>query len=345
MAYTPTPNTIKGMLLPHLDQVSLRTTALKPLELDTVFPRFLKSDDMAAGNGQIAMWYRPNNLTTPTLPIATTNEGSVGTSLQYSTRTVQVKMLNFSDYITIGSQVTDISMVNDLQDAAGRLGYYFSLVYDLNIRNVIDFHYTGMARTPLNTYMSIRDLRSGRHYLRNRGVQKPAGFGNEYPVIMSPLVSYDLLSDPDVGSYGDLVKQQGGVSNTLMLKYPDAEGGDSLGSMVDCKIYESNNVYSGTDSNGNTVYSTYMLGDEAFGKVEFTKRPAMMKPNSNMGIRFNIYMEKLNKPSLPDPTQQFGGFCSANFWTGAECLATNEGYGLIGGGYRGIQWRHQSTIS
>lgn len=345
MSYTPSPNTIQGLLLPHLDQMSLRTTALKPLELITLFPKFMKSDDQSAGTGLIAQWYRPQNLTSPTIPVSTTTEGSVGSSLTYSTRTVTVKMQNYSDFLTLSSQVSDISMVNDLEDAAGRMGYYAALIYDLNIRNVVDFEYPGMQRTTLSDYLTIRDLRAGRHYLKNLGVMPPDGYNGNFPTVFSPLVTYDLLADPDAGSVADLLKQQPGVSDSVLMKYNDGGAFKPLTTVAGCAVYESNNVLT-TTSSGNTYYSGYLFGDEAFGKVDFAKRPALMKPDSNMGRRFNITVKRTTEASLADPANVIGGFCSFNFWTGAACLADTGGSnGRPGGTYRGIQWRHQSTIS
>jgi len=344
MAYAPTPNTIVGNLMPHLDIVTMRTTALMPLEKDTIFYKLFSPDTMQQGTGQICRWYRPNNLSDPGSNPTASTEGAVGTSKTYSTKTIDVKMANYSDYITISSQVTDVSAVNDLMNAAGRLGYYMALVYDNVLRGILDAEYAGMARTPLNSttrYMSLRDVRAARHSLRNLGVQGLSNFNGNYGMIASPLVTYDYYADPDTGGLADLVKQQQSAAN-LLLNYGKKSYENPLNSNNQTEILESNNVRTGTDSNSNTTYYTYMLGDGGFGKVELSTRPTNAKPSSDEGTRFRITTVKDDKPSKVDPTGAIGGFCSANAWIGGACLA---GPANTGDTYRGYQWYFLSSIA
>lgn len=343
MAYAPSPNTIIAGLTPHLDVVKMRLKALMPLEKDTCFYKLMIPDTLEPGTGQVVRWRRPNNLGDPGANPTQSTEGAVGTSKSYSTKTIDVKAANYSDYITVSSQMTDISMVNDLQDAGGRLGYFMALVYDNVLRGIIDAEYAGMARTPLNasSYLSVKDIRSARHALRNSGVKPMASFGGKYPFVCSPMVSYDYYADPDVGGLADLLKQQTGTA-AAMLQYPKNSYETPLNNYnAPWEILESNNVRTGT-SGANTVYYAYMLGDEGFGRIELSSRPSEIKPSSDSGTRFRITTIKDDRPSKTDPTGALGGFASANVWIGGACLA---GPGNIGDTYRGYQWAFQSSIS
>lgn len=112
---------------------------------------------------------------------------------------------------------------------------------------------TGGAATG-NHYLTVDAVRRGVRYLKKMNAPKIKGY---YVGIIHPDVSYDLMSDPkwvNVKTYSD----------------PDGIYEGEIGKIEGVRFVETTEakVFAGEGASGRDVYSTLILGDNAYGVTE-----------------------------------------------------------------------------
>lgn len=327
----PITNTTTSVLIPTVNAIQYKREALDVLEKTRHFNEVFTDDKAEKQNGRTVMWYRPQNFATASL--APDTDGDNPTQLGYANKQVPATLGNYCDWVAVSTFMQDTSPTPDLQDASERLGYRGALRMDTLTRSVLDAEFVGMTLTSLSGYLTVRDLRNARTQLKNSDVRPQRKFGNRFPVIASPLTTYDLVNDPTVGGYLDIMKYNTDVKASPLVQYNLDDG---LADVAGCRIIETTNgkVVAGSPNN----YYVYILGEGGFGKVSLNvKAPTFGDP---MKARFNIYMGK-GGPGPWDPTGQMGGFASYNVYYTAACLDGNAAWG---GTYRGKIMSVQSSV-
>lgn len=332
----PIANLSYSNLIATANRVQTRRTALTVLEKSLHMNEFFKKDNFERQNGRMVEFYRPQNFSDA--PLTTSTEGSFPTGLSYSNRTVRFAMGQYTDYVMFSTAEIDFSPTPDLQDAAERLGYRGAKRVDDLARAVVDNEKPNMTLSPLATYLGLRDLRNVRTQLKNASVKGLSKFGGMYGCLASPVATYDLTNDPTAGSLLDVQKYTGDQSSNTNLKY--AVSTDHIATAANCHIIESNNVT--VEVGSPNTYYTYFFGEEAFCASTLSVRTPVLEQRTPMQNRFNIFTERVDKPTSSDPTKEVGGFASYNFYYVAGCL---DGPTMIGGTYRARIMPVQSTVA
>ena len=325
MAVFPNANVLAAAGLPQIHAIIQRTKALNVLEKNTVFYDLMMGDNVPKQSGRRIQWYRPLNFTDPA-SVSVSDGSTPGTGLTYNAAIIQCTLQNYTDYVLLSRQVTDVSPTPDLEDATARLTYRASLINEYVFRQAIDNESSGMSISALSgDFPSARDAHNIRVKLANKNVTRGAGsHGKQFPIVMSPLHSYDFFNDPTAGGYMDVVKWNTPIAqSTPLLEYPDR--GQVVATIRGCDIIESTTVTvrAGAGTNGANLYRMYALGYEAFGRVN-------LGGNSK---RFQINSRVIPVGSeLADPAGETGAYASFNGWVAATVL---DGNPTIGGDYRG----------
>lgn len=336
MAVYPLANITSSPLIPTANAIIQRRTALDVLEKSRHFGEVCQDDAIGKQEGRTVQFYRPSNFSTAALTEAV--EGDIPAGLSYANRPVKATLGRYTDWVGVSTALEDTSPTPDLQNASERLGYRGALRVDNLTRAVIDAEQPGMSQSVLASTgnIAVRDLRASRTLLKASDVMPQSKFGNRFVTIMSPLISYDLVNDPTIGGYADIMKYNTNVKESALVTYNMDDG---LADVAGCRVIESTNVKSTTVS-GTTYYDVYVLGQGGFGKVTLKGKAPEVGSNANKA-RFNVYTMK-GGPGPWDPTGELGSFCAYNFWYTAVCL---DGNPMIGGTYRGKILRPSSSIA
>lgn len=318
MAIYPLANITSAVTIPTANAIIQRAEALDVLEKSIHHAEACMPDKAESQRGRRVQWYRPNNFTDA--PLTTAVEGDIPAGLTYGNRTVTATLANYTDWVAVSTFLKDTSPTPDLTDASERLGYRGALRIDNLTRAVYDAEAINMTQAPLGTYFVVRDLRNARTQLKMNNVLPQKSAGNKYRVLCAPVSTFDLINDPTVGGYLDIVKYNQNVNNTPLINY---QLGDDLADIAGCTITESTNVkiITGTPNK----YRIYVHGQGGFGNVTLNTKVPVMK-QSSMKARFNIYTGQGGVGPW-DPTGELGAFASYNIYYTAVCLAGNATIG------------------
>ena len=319
MAYAPTTNTSTAAGLAHAHAVLFRKKGLDRVTKKFVFGQACMDDSLEKNSGRTIQWYRLNNLSAST---TNTTEGTIGTTLNYTSNVVQATPTQYSDFITVSDLNLATSIAPELQNAGELLGYRGGLSVDTMTRKVIDAEHESVKWTPTHpsSYARVADFRGMGKSLQ--AVDVPMFESNEFLAIIHPFVSYDLINDPAAGGLADIFKYSS-PNNSALVKMEDR---GVVTHVAGTKIIESTNVATPATS----TYRGYFFGMGAIGKVSLSgKGPADVTDPKKQ--RFNVSIVPASGPSVADPEGVIGGFASYNFVFVPVIL---EGPAGIGGTYR-----------
>ncbi len=336
MAFDNTPNSTIAGTLATLNNITLMRDGLEPLEKDTIFMQFMKKDTHGQQKGRKVMWYRPVNFSEPTAPTPT-NEISVGSSLAYRNLTIPATLAVYDDWASLSTQAKEFDQANTPTDMTKRLAYYAALLFDNATRLGVDFFATGLNRAPLSTYARVRDFSAARTRLMQNSVRGLDQLGGLYGVVIAPLMEYDIEFDPEIGSPNDLFKRSDNLRDSILTSIPKRSGG-KLMEHGGVAYFTSTNVYSYT-SGSTTYYRAYMFANEGFGTVELSGKALRMSSSEDARQRFKVYSQMVDSPSLVDPTNKIGFFCS---FRGHHCI---QNLMLTDNVNRAVTWDFQSSIA
>ncbi len=307
--------------LGHLAQVFYKKAGLDRLTKKFVFREVCSDDMLPKMSGRTAQFFRYNNLSAVT---SNTIEGTIGTPVSMSSRTVSATVSQYTSFITVSDLLVDTAIDPIVQHAAELLGYQGGLTVDNVTRAIIDAEATqgqstAPGQTPLGTYLKVADLRAARHNLQAIDVE-PFEDG-QFKVYASPFNTYDLVNDPAVGGLADIVKYTS-PGNSALVKYEDR---GMVASVAGCKLIESTNVKSW----GSSVYRVYIFGKGGVGALDLEGRgPNKVKDPKNQ--RFAIKTIRGGN-NIADPEGVIGAAVSYNFVFTTVVL---DGPATIGGSYR-----------
>lgn len=316
MAYSPTSLTTATAGVQGIDRIFYAREALDQLQKKFIFRKPCDSEDLPLHSGRTAQWYRWNNMTADTAPAT---EGTVGTGLTINAQLLTASVSQFVNFISLSDLQVQTYPESLIAAASKLLGYRAGLTNDTVSRLVADAEFPSVSQTPQATYLRAADLRQTRHQLQALDVQGWED-DNRFLAIVHPYCSYDLVNDPNVLGYADLVK------------YTD--GGGSLNSAPDrglfvktahCNVWESTNVR----TSGSNYYN-YVFGKGAMGCLDLAgKGPSKVTDPRNE--RFKIMVVRGEQASIPDPAGQIGATVAYNYKT---VTFVKEGPTPIGGTYR-----------
>lgn len=332
----PLVNVTSSATLPHSNVIVHKKTALDVLEKNLIMPDAATPDSIGKQSGRTVQWFRPQNFGAPSL--AQNNEINIPTGQSYVTKIKTATLGLYTDWVGIGSFQQDTSISPDIQHAGERLTYSYALRMDNVTRAVYDSMEPLMAATPqagADGYLTIQDGRAQKHILWNADVKGMAKHQGRFLWMMNPLNAFDILKDPTVGGFADLVKYNTNVRDTPLFVYNDnvIDGG-----VAGCRIVVTTNVTSNTSGN-NTYYWSYLMGEGGFGKVALTgSGPGQMA--GDFRHRLTIHIGEGGFGPW-DPTGQLGQFASYRGYYAAAPLA---GDAQIGDVVRGKIIRARSSI-
>ena len=185
-----------------------------------------------------------------------------GQSLNMST--VEATVAQYGGYITLSDMLLLSAIDNNLVQATKLLGAQAGATLDTITREVINggtnviFSGGKEAREDLDTtsLITVDDIKKAVRLLKSQNAEKING---DWVGIINPDIAYDLTNDPawkDVKTYSD----------------PDDIYEGEIGKLYGVRFVETTEakIWAGAGAGGRAVYSTLILGDNAYGVTEIT---------------------------------------------------------------------------
>lgn len=306
--YQPTPNTTGNANFQHLATVYYDRVALDQIRTVTVFWKAVDEKVHPKRQGKTVQFYRYSDFGANTTP---STEGAVGTSLQMGSSSFSATVSQYDDYITISDMLDDTSISDEVTAAADQLGYRAALTADNILKAEIDSAAASVDIALLGSTFSSKDAANIRHQLQGLNI-RPKTADGYFDSLIHPYVSYDLIKDPDVGGFQDLVKRGARQENRLYT-YEDR---GFLAEVHGVRFWESTNVTQVAGSPNK--WRTYFFGEGGVSAIDLAGRGpsrVMRPPNSPTasGDRFRVNVVRNLGPSKADPTGKIRAFVSYNF--------------------------------
>jgi len=184
-----------------------------------------------------------------------------GQSLNVTTITAEVAQ--YGGYVTLSDMLLLTAIDNNLVQATKLLGNQAGATLDTITREVLNggtnVIYSGgvASRTALTAEMTLTvdDIKKAVRALKNQNAEK---IGDSYVGIIHPDVAYDLTNDPawqGVKDYDPKDWYEGEIGRISGVRFVET---------TEAKIF------AGGGSSGQAVYSTLILGDNAYGVTEIS---------------------------------------------------------------------------
>ena len=202
----------------------------------------------------------------PKLPNPIT-EGVTPDGQSLSVTTVEATVKQFGGYVTLSDVLLMTAIDNNLVQATKLLGAQAGATLDTITReelnggtNVI---YAGgkSARTDLDetSLLTVDDIKKAVRLLKSQNAEK---INNDWVAIIHPDISYDLTNDPawkDVKTYDPDDLYEGEIGKLFGVRFVET---------TEAKVWAKGGK--GNEDGKRAVYSTLVLGDNAYGVTEIT---------------------------------------------------------------------------
>lgn len=200
------------------------------------------------------------------LPKLTTplQEGVTPDGQSLTMSTVEATVAQYGGYITLSDMLLLTAIDNNLVQATKLLGAQAGATLDTITREVLNggtnviFAGGQSARKDLGEtdVLTVDDIKKAVRLLKNQNAEKIEG---SWVGIIHPDIAYDLTNDDawkDVKTYSD----------------PDDLYEGEIGKLYGVRFVETTEakVWAGAGNGGRAVYSTLILGDNAYGVTEIT---------------------------------------------------------------------------
>ena len=184
-----------------------------------------------------------------------------GQSLNMST--IEATVAQYGGYITLSDMLLLTAIDNNLVQATKLLGAQAGATLDTITREVLNggtnVIYAGgkSARQDLDasSLLTVDDIKKAVRLLKSQNAEKING---DWVGIINPDISYDLTNDPawkDVKTYDPEDIYEGEIGKLYGVRFVET---------TEAK------VWAGAGAGGRAVYSTLILGDNAYGTTELT---------------------------------------------------------------------------
>lgn len=212
-------------------------------------------------------------------------EGVPTTAVSMSAVNVTGTTAQYDAAVSISDILAYTSFGDVMKAAMERLGYNAGLSIDTIVRNTIAnsgtvLNATGVAAAawtsiPATGYLSIDEIRRGvRTLKRNDTMELSDGY---YVAVVHPDAAYDLMADTSTGGWMDSNKYTAGNADKLLQ--------GEIGKLLGVRFLQTTNGYvknTGVTSSA-SIYTTLMLGQDAFGVTELQNLKTYVKPFGSAG--------------------------------------------------------------
>ena len=189
-------------------------------------------------------------------------EGVTPDGQALSVSTITATVAQYGGYVTLSDMLMLTAIDNNLVQATKLLGNQAGATLDTITREVLNggtnVIYSGgkESRTALTNadILTVDDIKKAVRALKTQNAEK---IGNSFVAIIHPDVAYDLTNDPK----WEAVKTYCEPSDWY-------EG--EIGRIGGCRFVETTEakIFAGAGASGQAVYSTLVLGDNAYGVTE-----------------------------------------------------------------------------
>jgi len=311
----PAGNTTGSVGLQHLATVFYERTALTPLRKKFMFWKGVDSKVLPKKNGKVIQFYRYSQLGANTTPTA---EGTTaGTGQNLNSGTISATVAQYSDFISFSDMLVDTSIDGDIvSEGVDQLGYRAGLSVDTITRNEIDSVAASIDVALLGDYFTGADGANIRTRLAALDI-KPFS-GSYFTSIIHPYISYDLLHDPQVGGFTDVVKQAPGVEGHERLFTMEDRG--FVARFQSVEYWESTNVK--VTSGSPNTYRAYFFGQEGLAAIDLAGRGPTRTMDQN-SQKFSVNVVRDIKVGPANPEGKLKALASYNFVYVAKILDSN----------------------
>jgi N4-gp56 family major capsid protein len=237
---------------------------LTRLRENLVFHKFGASKRLPANSGKIVQWFRRTDMPSNT---NTLTEGTVPTAIGLSATSVSAQLSQYGDFTQTSDLIQLTSIDEEISAAVDVLSFRAARSLDALDRVLLDAG-TNVAyangKAALSAVASTdvltgSEVRKGIRLLTSANVL-PIN-GKLYDWVIHPNNAYDLMSDTVAGGW---------VNANTYVNTADIENG-VVGVFGGATFTQTTNVsFTATGTSGSAnVYSTHLIGREAFGVVEF----------------------------------------------------------------------------
>ena len=226
-----------------------------------VHDQFGQKHPIPKNGGKTIQFRKYNPLPKLTTPL---QEGITPDGQSLNMSVIEATVAQFGGYVTLSDVLLLTAIDNNLVQATKLLGAQAGSTLDTITREVLNggtnVIYSGgkNARTALDesSVMTVEDIKKAVRLLKSQNAEKING---DWVGIIHPDVSYDLTNDPawkDVKTYSD----------------PSDIYEGEIGKLYGVRFVETTEakIWAGAGSGSRAVYSTLILGDNAYGVTELT---------------------------------------------------------------------------
>jgi len=251
-----------------------------------------------AGHKSVRFFRYPESETTNVQTMAEGTLVTLGNSKQLSMETVDVSLAQYGQTVTISDLLSNVELFNTMEQATVQNGQDASLKVDELLRNTLgdstatQARYAGAATSyatvgGTDDAMTALDILDACTNLRVNNARPSNGY---FTAIMAPEVARDLMNDDDwleASKYGA----------------PDQLFKGEAGRYAGCRVVTTTNPYrqntQRTYNAAGTKYSTFVVGDQAYGGVNLATMSA--------------YSPKMIIAQGPDKTDPLAQFTTVGF--------------------------------
>ena len=290
-----TTSGISSQIQDYFDK-KLLTQTLKTIVLDQF--AYKAALPGKAGHKTIRFFRYPESATTD---VQTMTEGTLltlGNSKQLSLTTVDVTLAQYGQTVTISDLLSAVELFNTMEQATVQNGQDAGLKVDELLRNIlgnssaIQLRYAGAATNyatvgGTDDAMTALDILDAATNLRVNNARPSGGY---FTAVMAPEVARDLMNDDDwleASKYGS----------------PDQLFRGEVGRYMGVRVVATTNPYrqntQHTYNAAGTRYSTFVVGDQAYGGVNLSTMSA--------------YSPKMIIAQGPDKTDPLAQFTTVGF--------------------------------
>ena len=226
-----------------------------------------------AGAKTIRFFRYPESATTDVAALTEGTAIGTGASKQLSMETVDVTLAQYGQIVTISDLLSAVELFNTMEQATVQNGQDAALKVDELLRNIlgdsaaIQLRYAGAATNyatvgGTDDAMTALDILDAATNLRVNNARPSGGY---FTAVMAPEVARDLMNDDDwleASKYGS----------------PDQLFRGEVGRYMGVRVVSTTNPYrqntQHTYNAAGTKYSTFVVGDQAYGGVNLSTMSA-----------------------------------------------------------------------
>lgn len=294
--------------------------------LSTLEPRLVlmplgKKQRLPKGNGKQVKWLRYSTI--PGSTVALSTEGVPPSDTSFTTSNVTADIQQYGQYAKVSDLLSDTAIDPVLENLSERFGIAASktieelIVSELanncanqNVNNAANF--AGITSSDKINHKELIEA-----MIRQKADYIGPHESGQYVVVLHPNAEYDLMIDPQAGSWLDIQK---GVDNKPLLNGEVARMYGMRFLVSDKMLSSAPAVHGGTE----LVVQSFVIGEEAFGVVELN------------GDSMKMFVKRHGSAGANDPLDQFAtvgykihGFAAKYLDAGSKrVIAINSASGL-----------------